>query len=274
MLPYVFTIFGIHVPTYGLLVALAFLTGLAVTAKLARRSGLDSERVLNLAIYCAIAGIAGAKLLMIVVEFDDYAADPSLLFSLSTIQAAGIFYGGLIAALVTAYFYMRHAKLPPLPTLDALAPGAALGHAIGRLGCFAAGCCWGSPTDLPWGVTFTNPEANALTGVPLHSALHPTQLYEALGETVIFLILLRRFGRSHRAGAVFGLYLALYAALRFVSDFARDPQQANPFGGPFNNAQWISLGLMALAAFLWWKSRGSESPAPAPQVAERAGRKR
>src|SRR3954469_11123378 len=102
MLPYLFTIFGIHVPTYGLLVAIAYLTALALTARLARRSGLDSETVLNLGIYCAIAGIVGAKVLMIVVDFNEYARNPSLLFSLSTLQAAGIFYGGLIAALVTA----------------------------------------------------------------------------------------------------------------------------------------------------------------------------
>jgi phosphatidylglycerol---prolipoprotein diacylglyceryl transferase len=269
MLPYIVNIFGLHVPAYGLLVALAFLIGLAVTAKLARRTGLDSERVLNLGIYCAMAGIAGAKLLMIIVEFDDYARDPSLLFSLSTLQAAGIFYGGLIAALVTAYFYMRHARLPALKTMDALAPGAAIGHAIGRLGCFAAGCCWGAPTSLPWGVTFTNPEAHDLVGVPLHVALHPTQLYEALGETIIFAVLLWRFRKDHHPGSIVSLYLLLYAALRFLSDFARAPQQANPFGGPFNNAQWISIGLMILAAVLWNRSRGAATAAPAPQVAAR-----
>src|SRR5436309_9929220 len=106
MLPYLFTIFGFHFPTYGLLVAIAFLIALALTAKLARRNGLDSETVLNLGIYCAMAGIAGAKLMMIAVDFRDYARDPRLLFSFSTLQAAGIFYGGLIAALFTAYFYM------------------------------------------------------------------------------------------------------------------------------------------------------------------------
>jgi phosphatidylglycerol---prolipoprotein diacylglyceryl transferase len=267
MLPYIVNIFGFHIPTYGLLVALAFLTGLAITAKLARRTGLDSERVLNLGIYCAMAGIAGAKLLMIIVDFDDYTKDPSLLFSLSTLQAAGIFYGGLIAALVTAYFYMRWARLPALKTMDALAPGAAIGHGIGRLGCFAAGCCWGAPTDLPWGVTFSSAEAHDLVGVPLHVALHPTQLYEALGEAIIFLVLLWRFRKEHRPGAIVSLYLGLYAALRFLSDFARAPQQANPFGGPFNNAQWISIGLMILAAILWTRSRAITPSLPAPQVA-------
>jgi phosphatidylglycerol:prolipoprotein diacylglycerol transferase len=255
MLPYIFTIFGFHFPTYGLLVAIAFLVALALTAKLARRKGLDSEKVLNLGIYCAMAGIGGAKLMMILVDFDEYAHNPGLLFSLSTLQAAGIFYGGLVAALVMAFFYMRNKGLPLFATADVMAPGIALGHSIGRLGCFAAGCCWGAHTDVPWAVTFWKPEAHELVGVPLGVPLHPTQLYEALGEAIIFLILYRRFGKPHRPGAIIGLYLVLYSAVRFFDDFLRDPQQANPFGGPFNNAQWISLGLIATVAVFWIKER-------------------
>src|SRR4030088_21995 len=104
MLPYLFTIFGFHLPTYGLLVALAFLTALALTARLARREDLDSETILNLGIYCAMTGIARAKLLMILVDLPEYARDPARLFSWSTLQAAGIFYGGLLAALLMAWF--------------------------------------------------------------------------------------------------------------------------------------------------------------------------
>jgi phosphatidylglycerol---prolipoprotein diacylglyceryl transferase len=255
MLPYLFTIFGFHLPTYGLLVAIAFLLALALTARLARRANLDSETVLNLGIYCAMAGIGGAKLMMILVDFKDYARDPSLLFSLSTLQAAGIFYGGFLAALIMAWFYMRKKNLPLLSTADVLAPGVALGHSIGRLGCFAAGCCWGLPANLPWAVTFSKPEAHDLVGVPLGVPLHPTQLYEALAEAVIFLILYRLFTRPHQPGAVIGLYVVLYSAVRFFDDFLRDPQQPNPFGGPFNNAQWISLGLIALVLGVWLRSR-------------------
>jgi len=255
MLPYLFTIFGIHVPTYGLLVAIAFLIALALTARLARRQGLDSEMVLNLGIYCALAGIAGAKLLMILVDFGEYVRNPGLLFSLSTLQAAGIFYGGLLAALLTAYLYMRRKGLPMLGTADVLAPGVALGHSIGRLGCFAAGCCWGAPSSRAWAVVFSKPEAHDLVGVPLGVHLHPTQLYEALAEAIIFLILYWRIRKPHQPGAIIGLYLVLYSTVRFFVDFLRDPQQPNPFGGPFNNAQWISLGLIAVVVFSWVKAR-------------------
>jgi phosphatidylglycerol:prolipoprotein diacylglycerol transferase len=259
MLPYLFTIFGIHFPTYGLLVAIAFLLALALTAKLARRNNLDSETVLNLGIYCAMAGIAGAKLMMILVDLPEYLRDPRMLFSLSTLQAAGIFYGGLLMALIVAWFYMRNKHLPMLATADVLAPGIALGHSIGRLGCFAAGCCWGAQCNLPWAVTFTKPEAHDLVGVPLGVPLHPTQLYEAIAEAIIFLILYWRISKPHRPGAIIGLYLLLYSTVRFFDDFLRDPQQPNPFGGPFNNAQWISLGLIAMVIVFWLVRAKAES---------------
>jgi phosphatidylglycerol---prolipoprotein diacylglyceryl transferase len=277
MLPYLFTIFGFHLPTYGLLVALAFLVALALTAKLARRENMDSETILNLGIYCAMAGIGGAKLMMILVDLPEYARDPARLFSLATLQAAGIFYGGLLAALIMAWFYMRRKHLPLLATADVLAPGIALGHSIGRLGCFAAGCCWGKQATLPWAVTFTRPEARDLVGVPLDIPLHPTQLYEALAELIIFVILYRLISRPHRPGAIIGLYLVLYSIVRFLDDFLRDPQQPNPFGGPFNNAQWISLALIAIVIAAWFKASSGQrsaigdrqNPLPARKPADR-----
>src|SRR5579864_6227717 len=205
MLPEVFHIGGFFLPTYGLLVAIAFLTALWVTGRLAVKAGLQQESVLNVGIYCALAGIVGAKVLMIVL-------DPAIrdnwreIFSLSTLQAAGIFYGGFGVALATAFFYMWRTGLPALKTADAFAPGLALGHAIGRLGCFSAGCCWGVPTHLPWAVTFANPRAKELVGVPLGVGLHPTQLYESLGELIVFAVLYLRFLRPHREGSIISLY--------------------------------------------------------------------
>lgn len=253
MLPELFHLPFLH--TYGVLVALAFLTALWLTGRLARQRGLDAEAVLNLAIYCAIAAILGAKLLMFVVDAGYYAQNPGEIFSLSTLQAGGIFYGGLIAALITAFVYMRRSKLPPLKTADTFAPGIALGHGIGRLGCFSAGCCWGEPTSLPWAVTFTNPEANRLVGVPLGVALHPTQLYEAAAEFVIFVLLYRAIKRPHHHGAIISLYLMLYSAVRFFVEFVRFQEQPNFLGTPLNAAQFISLGLFALGAVYWARVR-------------------
>jgi phosphatidylglycerol---prolipoprotein diacylglyceryl transferase len=243
------TVFGIEwLHTYGVLVALAFLTALWLAGRLGRERGLDAEAVTNLGVYCAIAGIAGAKLMMFLIDAPYYAAHPGEIFSLSTLQAGGVFYGGLIAALLVAVWYMRKTKLPPFATADVFAPGIALGHGLGRLGCFSAGCCWGAPCDRPWAVTFTNPDANRLVGVPLNVPLHPTQIYEAIAEFVIFGILMWRIGRPYAKGAIISLYLVLYSTARFVVEFFRVHDQANPFGGPLNASQWISLGLFLLGA--------------------------
>jgi phosphatidylglycerol:prolipoprotein diacylglycerol transferase len=250
MLPQLIKIGDFFVPTYGVLVTLGFLAGLWVVSRLALRSGLNREAVLNLGIYCALAGILGAKLLMFILDFNYYRQNPREIFSFSTLQAGGVFQGGLVLALVTAFFYMRKVKLPGLLTADVLAPGVALGHAIGRLGCFSAGCCWGLECHRFWAVTFTNPVANQLFGTPLNVPLHPAQLYEAGAEALTFIILFTRFRRPHRAGEILGLYLVLYSSVRFVVEFFRYHDQANPFGGPLSSPQWIALATLLLGAWL------------------------
>jgi phosphatidylglycerol:prolipoprotein diacylglycerol transferase len=242
-------------PTYGVLIALAFLAGVWITQRLARRSGLDTEAVVNLAVYCALAGLAGGKLFMFVFDFEYYRRNPGEIFSLATLQAGGVFQGGLIVALLVAILYMRRKKLPPWETADCFAPGIALGHAIGRLGCFAAGCCWGARCDLPWKVVFTNPEANRLFGTPLNVGLHPSQLYESGAEAVIFALLWRAFGRPHAPGQIIALYLILYSGARFGIEFVRFHEQAPPFGGPLSLAQWISAVLLAGGLWLYLRRR-------------------
>ncbi|MFN3323448.1 MAG: prolipoprotein diacylglyceryl transferase [Bryobacteraceae bacterium] len=250
MLPKVFTVGDFFLPTYGLLVALAFLAGLWVTTRLARQKGLNPDAITNLAVYCALAGILGAKLMMFVFDAGHYWRNPGDIFSLNTLQAGGVFHGGLVLALLTAVWYMRRARLPGALTADVFAPGIALGHGIGRLGCFAAGCCWGTECRLPWAVTFTNPDAYYLVGVPLHIPLHPTQLYEAGAEFLIFGVLLWRFYKPHRPGMLIGLYLVLYSIVRFLVEFVRAHEQVNPLGGPFSNTQWIALGLLLTGLWL------------------------
>jgi phosphatidylglycerol:prolipoprotein diacylglycerol transferase len=255
MLPQLIKIGDFFLPSYGVLVTAGFLIGLWLASKLAAKSGLDKEAVLNLGIYCALAGILGAKLLMFALDLDYFRQNPREIFSFSTLQAGGVFQGGLILALATAFFYMRRVKLPGLKTADVLAPGVALGHAIGRVGCFAAGCCWGLECHRFWAVTFTNPVASRLFGTPLNVPLHPTQLYEAGAEALTFIILYSRFRRPHRAGAIIGLYLVLYSSARFLVEFFRFHDQANPFGGPFSSAQWIALATLALGAWLLARKR-------------------
>jgi phosphatidylglycerol---prolipoprotein diacylglyceryl transferase len=247
MLPKLIDTGDFFLPTYGVLVAIAFLVAIWVTGKLAAKAGLKQDTITNLAIYCALAGIVGAKLLMFMFNWRDYAENPGDIFSFSTLQAAGVYQGGLIVAVLFAVVYMRRNGLPGLLTCDVFAPGLALGHAIGRLGCFAAGCCWGTSCDRSWAVTFTNPAANELTGVPLHVPLHPSQLYESGMEFLIFGLLYRQFHKPHRDGAIIGSYLVLYSIVRFIVEFFRNHEQGLIAG--LSLTQWISLA--TLAAGLW-----------------------
>src|SRR6185312_7954909 len=204
--------------------------------------------IVNLGVYCALAGMLGAKVMMIALD-PELRTHPGEIFSMATLQSAGIFFGGFIAALIFAYFYMRSQGLPVLATSDLFAPGLAIGHGIGRLGCFAAGCCWGKPTHLPWGVTFTSKDAT--TGVPLGIALHPTQLYEAFAEAIVCVILIYQLRRPHRDGQVIGMYLVLYGIVRFGVEFLREHDASNPLGGPFTLEQWIALALAMVGVYLF-----------------------
>ena len=250
MLPKLFSFGSFYLPTYGVLVALGFLAGLTVTVRLARRNGLNSELITNLAVYVALAGLLGAKLLMIWFDWPNVQ-----IFSLGFLQAAGVYQGGLVLAVAFAFFYMRRNKLPFLATSDIFAPGIALGHAIGRLGCFAAGCCWGKETKLPWAVTFHNPDAWGLTGVPLETPLQPSQLYEFATEAMLFGYLYWRFGRAHEPGRIIGLYLVISSAARFLIEFTRFHEQALPFGLPLSITQWIAIALAAAGATLLVRPR-------------------
>jgi len=242
MFPKLISIGSFFIPTYGTLVAIGFLAALWVVTRLAKRAKLPSERVTNLAIYCALAGLAGAKLFMILFDFNDYWSGRQQLFSLGTLQAAGVYQGGFVVAFVVALLYMRRQNLPVLATCDIFAPGIALGQAIGRIGCFSAGCCWGIPTHVRWAVTFRNPQASELTGVPLGIPLHPTQLYESFADALIFLFLYFQIARAHTSGTILGWYLTLYSAARFGIEFFRFHEQGLHAG--LSYTQWISLATL------------------------------
>lgn len=241
---------GFFLPTYGALVALGFLLGLYVTTRLARRVNLDTEKVNNVAIYCALAGLAGAKLFMFLFDWRLYLRDPGQIFTVETLQAAGVYQGGFLAAFAAGWWLIRKYELPLWLTMDAFAPGVAVGQAVGRLGCLAAGCCWGSRCDRPWAITFTNVEANRMTGVPLGVPLHPAQIYESVANVAIAAVLYRAFRRRPAPGTVIAWYLLLYSSVRFVIEFFRFHAQDLPLGGPFSNTQWIALAMAAGGAWI------------------------
>src|SRR4051794_3348400 len=244
MHPILFDLGPATIYTYGVLLASAYLLGLKLAMVRARARGLDQARVLDLGIYIIISALVGAKLLLVVTDFRTFASDPSELITLA--RSGGVFYGGLILAVSVALWYIRKIGLPLWTTCDVFAPGIALGHVVGRFGCFFAGCCWGTPTDVPWAITFTNPYAAANVGTPLNVPLHPTQLYEAGAEALILGLLLATEKRGNNyPGRTFWLYMLLYAISRFIIEFYRnDPRGAVLM---FSTSQFISLVLAPLA---------------------------
>jgi phosphatidylglycerol:prolipoprotein diacylglycerol transferase len=251
-------------PTYGFLVSLGVLLGLWISVRNSEKQGIDGEKAWNFGILVVLSGIVGAKVLYIINDWGSYAAHPKDIFSISTLQAGGVFSGGLVAALVAAAWYIRRNRLPALATCDAFAPGLALGHAIGRLGCFSAGCCWGKPTNAWWGVTFTNPLANELVGTPLGHPLQPTQLFEAAVELANFLFLTWLFARKRFDGQVFAAYLVLYGVARYLLEYLRDdPGRGSVFGGAMSGTQLISIGLVILGGLIWWLRSGVAKAVPA-----------
>jgi phosphatidylglycerol---prolipoprotein diacylglyceryl transferase len=265
MYPRLFELGPITLYTYGVLLAAAYLLGLKLAMVRAKARGLDHNRVLDLGIYIIISALVGAKLLLLVTDFRTFTADPRELLTLA--RSGGVFYGGLILAVAVALWYIRRVGLPLWTTCDVFAPGIALGHVVGRFGCFFAGCCYGKPTTLPWGITFTDPFAAANVGTPLNQALHPTQLYEAGAELLILIVLLvtERKGRPF-PGRTFWLYMLVYAISRFIIELFRGDERGVVFG--FSTSQFISLVLAPLAIFmLVYLSRAL---APEPKRAKKA----
>jgi phosphatidylglycerol:prolipoprotein diacylglycerol transferase len=234
--------------TYGALLAIAFLAGLWIAHREAKRTGLDAARVTDMAVYVLIGGLIGARLLLLAVDWRHYIANPRDVLSL--LQSGGVFYGGLLGALPVAWWYVRRHHLDLWRTADVLAPGVVLGQSIGRLGCFSAGCCYGRATDVPWAVTFTDPYVQRQVGTPLDLPLHPSQIYESLVTLGIFLVLMWLARRKSFNGQVMLAYVSLYAAGRFVLEFFRgDPARGAVFGGALSTSQFIAI-LMMLAAVL------------------------
>jgi phosphatidylglycerol---prolipoprotein diacylglyceryl transferase len=251
MFPRLFHIGNFSMPTYGFLVALGVFVGLWVSVRYCQREGIDPEKAWNFGITTVLAGIIGSKVLYIFYE--GIYKTPREIFSLSTLQAGGVFSGGLIGAFIAAAWYIRRHRMPALPTCDAFATGLALGHSIGRLGCFAAGCCWGKPTQHFWGVTFTNPLASQLVGTPLGVALQPTQLFESAVELANFFILAWMLKHKKFDGQVFAAYLILYGIARYLLEFLRDdPGRGEVFGGVMSGTQLIAICLVIGGGFIWW----------------------
>jgi phosphatidylglycerol:prolipoprotein diacylglycerol transferase len=268
MHPILFEVGGFTIYSYGVLLAAAYLAGLQFACIRARARGLDVQRTMDLGIWIIISALLGAKLLLIAVDPRQFIGSAHDLLGLA--RSGGVFYGGLMAAVGVAFWYIWRFGMPFWTTTDVFAPGIALGHAVGRMGCLLAGCCFGRETSVPWAVTFHSSVAAANVGTPLGIPLHPTQIYEAGAELIILGLLLatERRGRIF-AGRTFWLYLLLYGIARFIIEFYRGDNRGLVFG-VLSTSQFVSVLLIpASIVMLFLLSR---RPDPTPIEAARSMR--
>lgn len=249
-----FGFLNLKIFTYGLLVASGFFSGVLLAARWAKQDGLDQQRILDLCFYIALAALVGGRALYIIVEYRYFLSNP--IEVLKFWKGGLVFYGGLIGAVSVSWYYMVKHKLPIWQVADVLAPCLALGQAVGRWGCFFAGCCYGVQTDVPWAITFIDPKSLA----PLNVALHPTQIYLSLNALIIFGVLVWLRKRKSFNGQVFWVYGILYSIGRFIIEFYRGDDRGYAVPDILSTSQFIGIFVLIFSIFMLARLR-SQKPA-------------
>ena len=245
MYPELLTIGPLTLHTYGLLVAGGFLTGIWWMARLAEQEGVPRDTMYDISFWVVLAAIIGSRIFFVIVNYDQYVSAP--LDALKIWSGGLVFYGGLIGAIIATVIMARRNNIRLWKLADIMAPGLALGHAVGRLGCFFAGCCYGAPSDAPWAVTFHNVKSIAPKGIPLH----PTQLYDSFNELSIFLILTALRPRKKFEGQLWWTWLGLYAVGRSIVELYRADARGAILGGAVTTSQAVAAVALSAAVVMY-----------------------
>jgi phosphatidylglycerol:prolipoprotein diacylglycerol transferase len=240
-----FTVFS-----YGVMTVIGFLLAIAWPVHLASKEGLSVAKMEGLGLVIVVTAGLGSKLLTAIDYPGFYSGGWNHFFFDQMLGRGGVFYGGFLFAIAGSAIYCRAVGLPGWQTADCVAPGLAMAQGLGRIGCFLAGCCWGTPTQSPFAVTFTSELAHSITGVPLHLKLHPTQLYEASLVLLVipFLMWLRKTKTFQ--GEVILTYVLYYAVARFFLEFFRGDPRGYYLNRLLSISQLIGLLLIPFAALL------------------------
>ena len=244
MFPILFKVGGITLHTYGLMIALGMFAGLEYIIRRAKKTGMPQNLAVDLFFYVIVAGLVGGRVFYVATNWQLYSSN--LLDIFKVWEGGMVFFGGLIFAFFAGLIFIRVKKMNFWETVDLFAPAVPLAHFFGRLGCFFAGCCYGKECHLPWAVTFKNSQSLA----PLNIAVHPTQLYEAAANLLIFFVLVLIGRKKPATGKIFLLYVILYSVARFCVEFLRGDERG-AFLFTLSPAQAVSAVIFAAALVFW-----------------------
>lgn len=248
MHPVLFHIGHFKLYTYGLFVAMGFMAAIWVSQKIAKNHSnshdISPEIIMDIFFVILLSAMLGARFLYVFINFDSYKNN---LIDIFKIWNGGlVFFGGLLTSVIATAVYLKIKKLNIWKIADIIAPGLALGHALGRIGCFFAGCCYGKECALPFAVKFTNPETLAPMGI----YLHPTQIYSVFANLILFFILLGLLKIKKFNGMVFLSYIMLYSLFRSIIEFFRGDFRGDFFFQFISMSQGIGL-MVSLTAFIF-----------------------
>ena len=232
------------------MMALAFLAGLWTATRRARIANISGETIADVTLWLLIGSIVGARFVYVTTYWQqEFANQP--LSEIFMLQHGGlVYYGGLIGATVAGFVYLTRKKLPVWKIADILAPSIALGSVFGRIGCLLNGCCYGRACDLPWAIHF--PISHETHG----AALHPTEIYDALLNLILYLALAWLFRRKKFDGQILALYFIGYAICRSTAELFRGDYPIDHIHAGLTSAQVVSIGIFAAGVILWiWRSR-------------------
>jgi phosphatidylglycerol:prolipoprotein diacylglycerol transferase len=249
MHPILWQIGDFQIRSYGVMIALGFALAVWWSMRVAPRYGIDPEHILDFVLLTALAGAIGARLVYVMLDWGSFAREP--VHALYFWEGGLSFHGGVIGGGLAVAFIARRKGIPFLRVADVLAPGVALAYAVGRIGCFLGGCCYGVPTDLPWACSFQDPFNPHVHTPPSH----PTQLYASASNLLIFFLLTRMQKPPHPVGKVFWAYVTLYGLYRFVVEFWRVGATSTVWLLGLSEAQWMSIGMLLIGGWMWWRNR-------------------
>jgi len=258
----------LHVRTYGLMLAIAFLVGTWLGVNEARRKGLDPDHLVTVVLATLIGGVLGARFLYVVEHLDEFQRQWGSV--LAVWQGGLTLYGGVVLGTVAGLVTARRLRMPVWPTADALAPSVALGTMFGRVGCFLNGCCYGRPTRMPWGVVYPPDSFPGLEFGP--QPLHPAQLYNALFGLALFGTLWALRTRSRVPGTLFWSFVVAFAIGRIGLDGFRAYEPSARVGVigsvPILESQLESLAMALFGVLMLFRLRRESATLPAPPLPE------